>query len=306
MVSVAIAAYNGELFFREQLESIVNQTVLPDEIIIRDDRSKDKTFEIAKEFSEKYGNIKWNIGVNEVNKGFVKNFIGAILQCQGDIIILCDQDDVWKENKVEKTVSFFEDPCVVSMHGNIDIIDKNDQVIKSNVLGYKEPKAKVSIEQFVSNLYYCGMSSAFRRTLLPKIYDVDLTSLPVHDWLVHALAICEDGFYTSSEVLVYRRYHENNVALNLSKSKREGLQQRIAVVKYYCDHYSLLDELYKKYGTDNKTRRFIESVHRTNDKRLNYLSRGSILDAVCNIINLKYYPTRKAYISDLLYLVKVF
>ncbi len=56
-ISVAMASYNGEKFIREQIESILDQTVLPDEIIISDDGSTDKTMEILQEFANLYPNL---------------------------------------------------------------------------------------------------------------------------------------------------------------------------------------------------------------------------------------------------------
>ena len=56
MISVVMATYNGERFIEEQLESICRQTILPDEIIIRDDKSTDSTLEIVSKVKKKYKN----------------------------------------------------------------------------------------------------------------------------------------------------------------------------------------------------------------------------------------------------------
>ena len=306
MISVAMATYNGEKYIQEQLISIVNQTVLPDEIIVRDDISSDNTYEIIEEFANKYNGIRWDIKRNDTNLGFVKNFIGALGACNEEIIILCDQDDLWRADKVEKTIDFFSDPRVMSLHNDIDIIDEKGDLVKKSVLGYKLQKEKVSAESFVKNIYYCGMSSAFRSVLLPEMLSIDENRIPIHDWLVHALAVCKDGFYKSSDVLAYRRYHGDNVALNFSKGTREGINQRIEVVSYYCWHYDILNEINKRFGTNPKSIAFTEKVMLVNQHRLEYLRKQSLVKALSRVIDTKYYPTRKAFISDLLYLVHVF
>lgn len=306
MISVAMATYNGERFIREQLESIVNQTILPDEIIVRDDRSTDRTLSIIEEYADRYKNIRWDVRKNPANKGFIKNFIGAILACNEEIILLCDQDDVWRSDRVEKFIEFFSDRNVVSLHSEIDIIDEESNIIRKSVLGYKKEKEKVSVEQFVTNLYYCGMSSAFRNSLLPQIETLDPDKIIIHDWLVHALAVCCEGFYKTNQVLTYRRFHYDNVALNLSKTERKGMEQRIDVVQYYCRHYSLLNELYRVYGKDLKKKSFIEKVLKTNQARLDYLKNRDFRGAAKNLRNIKYYPSPKAYASDLLYLTHIF
>ena len=99
MVSVAIATYNGERFIKEQLDSIFNQSLLPDEIVVFDDNSSDDTLKIVEQY--KNNNIKIIIYKNEQNKGFRMNFYNAIKKCNGDYIFLCDQDDIWNNNKVE-------------------------------------------------------------------------------------------------------------------------------------------------------------------------------------------------------------
>jgi glycosyltransferase involved in cell wall biosynthesis len=92
MISLAMPTYNGERFLREQLDSIYNQTIVPDEVIVVDDCSTDGTISILEEYKKKYGLKYW---VNEKNLGYNKNFEKAISLCTGDYIALSDQDDVW-------------------------------------------------------------------------------------------------------------------------------------------------------------------------------------------------------------------
>ena len=99
MISVSMCTYNGAKHIREQLESITEQSVQPDEIIICDDGSSDDTIKIAKEILAEWSG-KSKVIKNEVNLGFSKNFIKAIELCEGDIIFLCDQDDVWHKEKI--------------------------------------------------------------------------------------------------------------------------------------------------------------------------------------------------------------
>ena len=76
-ISIAMATYNGEKRIKRQLDSIVKQSILPDEIVIVDDCSKDKTIEVIKEYVESYDGITWKILVNEKNLGYKKNFAGT-------------------------------------------------------------------------------------------------------------------------------------------------------------------------------------------------------------------------------------
>ena len=84
-ISVALCTYNGEIYLREQLESILEQTLPPDEIIICDDGSTDATIKILEEFRRKsFTSVK--VYCNKENLGVSKNFEKAISLCSGDII----------------------------------------------------------------------------------------------------------------------------------------------------------------------------------------------------------------------------
>ena len=92
MISIAMATYNGELFIREQLDSILTQTLSDWELIVCDDGSTDNTLSILQEYANNDSRIK--IYQNETNLGFKRNFEKAIGLCSGEYIALCDQDDI--------------------------------------------------------------------------------------------------------------------------------------------------------------------------------------------------------------------
>jgi glycosyltransferase involved in cell wall biosynthesis len=106
MISVALCTYNGEGFLENQLRTILNQTLIVDEIVICDDCSTDETLQIIIKFKRDFSEII-RIYRNDVRLGAKKNFEKAILLCKGDIIFLSDQDDIWERDKVEKTLSYF-------------------------------------------------------------------------------------------------------------------------------------------------------------------------------------------------------
>src|SRR4051812_29809463 len=99
-VSVAMATYNGAEFIRDQLRSLALQKRLPDELVVSDDGSTDDTVDILEAFAET-APFPVRISVNRENLGFTRNFERAILGCGGDIIYICDQDDVWFPNKIQ-------------------------------------------------------------------------------------------------------------------------------------------------------------------------------------------------------------
>lgn len=102
-ISVAMCTYNGASYIAEQIESILMQSHLPDEIVICDDGSVDETVSIIENYKSGTDLI-FKIIKNEQRLGFVKNFEKAISSCQGDIIFLADQDDIWHFNKIDTVI----------------------------------------------------------------------------------------------------------------------------------------------------------------------------------------------------------
>ena len=98
-ISIAMAVYNGERFIQQQLESFLRQTRLPDELVVSDDASTDRSVEIVREFAA-HAPFPVKILVNEQNLGCSKNFERAFCECTGDIIFLSDWDDVWYPDKL--------------------------------------------------------------------------------------------------------------------------------------------------------------------------------------------------------------
>lgn len=106
-ISVVMCTYNGEGFIREQLDSILQQTIPVDEIIIQDDCSTDCTYDILLEYTQKYPFIK--IYQNNPNIGINANFFNAISKAKGDFIAISDQDDIWCKNKLELQIKSIGD-----------------------------------------------------------------------------------------------------------------------------------------------------------------------------------------------------
>jgi len=98
-ISIAMAVYNGERFIRQQLDSFIGQTRLPDELVVSDNASTDRTVEVVREFAAR-APFPVRLYINQRNLGVTKNFERAISECTGDIIFLSDCDDVWYPIKV--------------------------------------------------------------------------------------------------------------------------------------------------------------------------------------------------------------
>ena len=123
LLSVAMATCNGERYITEQLDSIARQTRLPDELVVCDDRSEDRTVALVEAFSRR-APFPVRLQINPVRLGSTRNFETAIRACGGDIIFLCDQDDVWYPQKVARIEEcFVEYPAAGAVFTNADVVD---------------------------------------------------------------------------------------------------------------------------------------------------------------------------------------
>lgn len=122
-VSIALCTYNGASFLREQLKSFATQTRLPDEIIVCDDCSSDATPAILEEYAQA-APFPVKLQRNSRQLGAAQNFAGAIARCSGDLIALCDQDDVWSPSKLQRFVeAFAESPNAIYAFSDASVID---------------------------------------------------------------------------------------------------------------------------------------------------------------------------------------
>jgi glycosyltransferase involved in cell wall biosynthesis len=106
-VSIALCTWNGSRFIEPQLRSLLSQERLPDELVLRDDGSTDNTLEIA---SDILSNAPFHVDIrrNDRNLGSTKNFESALLASSGDVLLPCDQDDVWQPAKIRRCVETLE------------------------------------------------------------------------------------------------------------------------------------------------------------------------------------------------------
>lgn len=122
-ISVALCTYNGEAYLLEQLESLERQERLPDELVVFDDRSDDRTVGALRGFAER-APFPVILEVNPERVGTARNFDRAIRRCTGEIIALCDQDDVWLPERLARSEAFLEAHREVGFcFGDAELVD---------------------------------------------------------------------------------------------------------------------------------------------------------------------------------------
>lgn len=233
-ISIALCTYNGERFLREQLESILTQTRLPDELVINDDRSADRSVEIIKDFS-KTAPFPVSLEINEKNFGSTKNFERAISRAKGDIIFLCDQDDVWKENKIERMEKMFSrDEQVGIIFSNAALIDENSHLIGKNLWDFSFPasqrKKDKMFEVLLRQNVVTGATVAFRAKFRDYFMPIP-TDVPnlIHDaWIALVIAARAKVEFIDESLLKYRQHRGQQLGIiSRGETRREIFEQSI-------------------------------------------------------------------------------
>ena len=210
--SVVLAAYNGEKFILEQLESIRLQTIAVDEVLIVDDCSEDKTYEICCDFIEQNNLSQWRVEKNDHNLKTVWSFWSAFKRVEGDIVFMADQDDIWLPNRVEVFLSeFHKNTQILSLATTFSTF--GDYTVKDKVkhpFFVRNGLRNISFEEFCCFPFYLGMSCAFKRELLERIH-VPFDGIP-HEIFVNFYAAWSHGFYYLDMVLTNRRSHFSSVS----------------------------------------------------------------------------------------------
>jgi glycosyltransferase involved in cell wall biosynthesis len=222
-VSVALASHNGERFIREQLESIQRQTVLPTEIVISDDNSRDRTRDIVSEvlspaWCQEFG-VSLLVLHNAEPLGPGPNFEQAIMACSGDFIVLADQDDRWHETKVEVLLDAFDGrPETLLVHSDADLVDALGKPLGITLtagIGFREWERQQlasgqSLPAFLKRNLATGATMMFRGDLAKVAFPLPAGEL--HDrWLALAASLMDGVVFLPISLIDYRQHDDNQV-----------------------------------------------------------------------------------------------
>ena len=207
-LSIAMATYNGADYIGEQLESLFKQTRQPHELIVCDDGSNDATLELLEEFKKRVP-FAVRIFRNKENIGHERNFGKAIDLCAGDLIFLCDQDDVWFPSKLEVIEKIFRaNKNILLVVNDAEITDGYLNPTGRTVFG--QSKAAGVFGQNGKSLTL-GCATAFRAELRSLISPVPALEYG-HDSWIHDFTHIIDGRYVLDEELQFYRRHGKNVS----------------------------------------------------------------------------------------------
>lgn len=237
-ISIAMCTYNGERFLQEQLDSFLNQTRLPDELVVCDDGSQDGTVRILEAFAAR-SPFPVRLFINPENLGFSKNFEKAISLCQGEIIALSDQDDVWMPDKLERFELIFSiNPKLGYVFCNALIVNENLQALgftSWEYLGFtprlqKEFCQGKATEILLNDITVYGATLAFRSEM--RNFFLPIPDFWAYDsWIVFLVSLIRDVSILQENLNMYRQ-HSSQCTKGLRKL---GIIDRLNASRLYID-----------------------------------------------------------------------
>lgn len=273
-VSIAIATYNGERFILEQLKSLASQTWQPDEIIIQDDGSTDQTISIIRNFSKNLS-FPVSIEVNPEQLGVTKNFERAMMRCSGDVVFLSDQDDIWKNEKIEQMMDIFikNEDILIAIS---DALLFTDSILRAKISLLDNIRSRHSSDaDFVH-----GCCTAIRKDFLDLVLPIPLleSNKIGYDEYLHLIGRWSNGRAVLDKPLQYYRRHESNASQSNVYNKSIKLLSKFSY--YYQQFFKISSN--KKFSTWLELQKNLSIIitnrlsKETKEKRLTRLNRRSL------------------------------
>lgn len=226
-VSIAVCTYNGEKYLSEQLQSIAAQTIQPYQLVVCDDGSTDRTVQILEDFA-KTAPFQVCIFRNSATLGYTKNFEKAIALCDGDLIALSDQDDIWYPHKLESLCSILEgDRNIGGVFSDADLMQSSSGTTKGtlwkkyrfNSQQQHRFRDKGALEVLLQRAVVTGMTLIFRADLRDKLLPISASW--EHDgWLAFLLVLTSKLEFTPERLVKYRLHGAQQISVPESQLKK--------------------------------------------------------------------------------------
>lgn len=301
-ISLVMTSYNGDKYIEEQLQSILDQTRCPDEVLVFDDVSTDHTVSIIKNFIERNNLKTWHLVENEKNLGWKLNFFEAIKRVTGDIIFFSDQDDIWMPDKIEKMVKYMKEKEAGCVYGECIIIDENGLIKEERMLKTKWTDwcEQISFSKKFNTVVTLGC----RMCISKKVADIYIALNDPnsgHDSQCGRISLLFSTVWKMDTPIIKYRIHSNNSSGIDSKVSfgRSNLEKRIIDIE---NNIVWLNKIISSgLISENSRMSVVENTLKFQEKRLLYLKGNKQIGIFKLYRYIEFYSGYSMWIGDFAY-----
>ena len=212
LISIVCATYNSAQYIEETIHAIIVQTYLNWELILIDDCSTDDTINILYHYANLYENIIVLQNRENLGPGITRN--AGILVAKGRYIAICDSDDIWYPQKLEKQLDFMQLNHAAISYTSYELIDSCGRSLKRIIRVMNKP---LEYTDYLKNTIIGFSTSMIDRNKCPNVILPDLRSR--EDTFLWC-TLLKNGYkaYGMDEVLTKYRVHETSVSANKIKA----------------------------------------------------------------------------------------
>ncbi|WP_158649197.1 glycosyltransferase [Lactiplantibacillus plantarum] len=219
MIAILLSSYNGEIYIREQIETIINQTNYEWDLFIRDDGSTDKTLDVINYFVKKYEHIHL-VQDDLGNIGPLRSF-KELLTYANDFqyVMFCDQDDIWKRDKIEVTLKKM---LTLEKKDNFVLVYTNYEIKRQAKLttAYQSNMQAVSIaNNILVQSWLMGCTMMMNNNLASFACDIPIVAENHDNWYAKVAALIADIGYVHETTMIHQ-LHDHNVTSRLNSSNK--------------------------------------------------------------------------------------
>lgn len=210
-VAVLMSTYNGEKFIRDQIDSVLSQRDVEVVLWVRDDGSRDGTCDVLEEYSSK-GKLHWYTGENLHS---AKSFMNLVNKINGyDYYAFCDQDDVWKQNKLKRAIEFIKKEEIINPNSPV-FYNSDYQLVDAemNLLPESYHKSNTTYNAAILSSCATGCTVVFNNALRNYLIMFSPEYQAMHDsWACRVcLAVGGKVIFDEEYKSLYYRQHGANV-----------------------------------------------------------------------------------------------
>lgn len=237
-----LAVYNGERYLKEQIDSILGQSVKDIKIVIRNDGSIDNSADIIDYYCKEYPDVISCVGGTPTGSA-KQNFAKLLENCDSDYIMFCDQDDVWLPQKIETTLEAMQkaegsSKIPILVHTDLKVVDQNLNIISPSFFEFQKLiQNNITLPKLLVQNYVTGCTVMINRALKEKCGSIS-TDCIMHDWWLALISVLFGKLVCVAESTMLYRQHSNNQVGAKASYGIDFIKRKLATLDKVRENYN--------------------------------------------------------------------